>query len=78
MSMYENKILHRVIRKLAGWAVWSFFSEVHIIGEENVPLDGPLIVYVPSYLTVGTRVLTAVTRVATHHNMMLDPAVLCQ
>ncbi|OCB87279.1 hypothetical protein A7U60_g5607 [Sanghuangporus baumii] len=56
--MAENKVLHRVLRRLAGWAVWSFFSEVHIIGEENVPADGPLIV------------------VATHHNMMLDPAVL--
>ncbi|KAI5117860.1 hypothetical protein M0805_007703 [Coniferiporia weirii] len=56
--MSENKVLHRVIRRLAGWAVWSFFSEVHIIGAENVPEDGPMIV------------------VATHHNMMLDPAIL--
>lgn len=54
----DAKILHRVIRQLAGWAVWSFFTEVHIIGEENVPRTGPLIV------------------TATHHNMMLDPAVL--
>ncbi|THH02962.1 hypothetical protein EW145_g6650, partial [Phellinidium pouzarii] len=56
--MSENKVIHRVIRRLAGWAMWSFFSEVHIIGEENVPVDGPMIV------------------VATHHNMMLDPAIL--
>ncbi|KII92721.1 hypothetical protein PLICRDRAFT_696028 [Plicaturopsis crispa FD-325 SS-3] len=54
----DSKVLHRVIRRLAGWAVWSFFTEVHIIGGENVPRDGPLIV------------------TATHHNMMLDPAVL--
>lgn len=44
--MSENKVLHRVIRRLAGWAVWSFFSEVRIIGEEHVPTDGPMIVLV--------------------------------
>jgi glycerol-3-phosphate O-acyltransferase / dihydroxyacetone phosphate acyltransferase len=43
--MADNKVLHRVLRRLAGWAVWSFFTEVHVIGGENVPLDGPLIVY---------------------------------
>ena len=42
----NNKALHRVLRKLAGWAVWSFFSEVHIIGAANVPSDGPMIVFV--------------------------------
>jgi glycerol-3-phosphate O-acyltransferase/dihydroxyacetone phosphate acyltransferase len=56
--MAEAKVLHRVIRKLAHWAVLSFFTDVHIVGGENVPKDGPIIV------------------VATHHNMMLDPAVL--
>ncbi|KAL4078255.1 hypothetical protein V8B97DRAFT_1865729 [Scleroderma yunnanense] len=40
----EPKMLHRVIRKLAGWAVWSFFTEVRVIGAENVPKDGPIIV----------------------------------
>ncbi|KAJ8695889.1 hypothetical protein PTI98_005799 [Pleurotus ostreatus] len=52
------KVLHRVIRRLASWAVWSFFTEVHVIGGENVPKHGPIIV------------------AATHHNMMLDPAIL--
>ncbi|KAH7916613.1 hypothetical protein BJ138DRAFT_1139465 [Hygrophoropsis aurantiaca] len=56
--MSDSKSLHRVIRRLAGWAVWSFFTEVHVIGGENVPTEGPIIV------------------TATHHNMMLDPAVL--
>ena len=44
--MSENKLLHRAIRQLAGWAIWSFFSEVHLIGEENVPKEGPMIVCV--------------------------------
>ncbi|ETW82495.1 hypothetical protein HETIRDRAFT_458415 [Heterobasidion irregulare TC 32-1] len=35
-----------------------FFTEVHVISEENVPRKGPLIA------------------TATHHNMMLDPAIL--
>lgn len=40
------KVLHRVIRRLASWAVWSFFTEVHVIGGENVPKHGPIIVSV--------------------------------
>jgi hypothetical protein len=40
----EVKVLHRVIRQLAHWAVVSFFHRVHIIGAENVVQDGPLIV----------------------------------
>ncbi|EKM54873.1 uncharacterized protein PHACADRAFT_124278 [Phanerochaete carnosa HHB-10118-sp] len=42
--MSEAKIIHRIIRRVAGWAVVSFFSEVHVIGEENVPRDGPIVV----------------------------------
>ncbi|KAI0075672.1 hypothetical protein K474DRAFT_1624234 [Panus rudis PR-1116 ss-1] len=56
--MDDLKIIHRVIRRVTGWAVQSFFTEIRVIGEENVPKDGPLIV------------------TATHHNMMLDPAIL--
>jgi 1-acyl-sn-glycerol-3-phosphate acyltransferase len=43
-AMPDAYILHRVVRSLAGWAVWSFFTEVHVIGGENVPKDGPIIV----------------------------------
>lgn len=50
--MSDSMILHRVIRRLAGCAIWSFFSEVHIIGEENVPKDGPLIVCVLVYFVL--------------------------
>lgn len=56
--MDDNKVLHRVLRQIARWAVYSFFTEVHVISEENVPRKGPLIA------------------TATHHNMMLDPAIL--
>ncbi|GJE90098.1 glycerol-3-phosphate-acyltransferase [Phanerochaete sordida] len=56
--MSDAKIIHRVIRRVAGWAIVSFFSEIHVIGGENVPRDGPIIV------------------TATHHNMVIDPAVL--
>ncbi|KAF8070166.1 glycerol-3-phosphate-acyltransferase [Lyophyllum atratum] len=54
----DPKVLHRLIRQISGWALSSFFSEIRVIGGENVPKDGPIIV------------------TATHHNMMLDPAVL--
>ncbi|KZT04264.1 glycerol-3-phosphate-acyltransferase [Laetiporus sulphureus 93-53] len=50
--------LHRFLRQIAAWALVSFFTEIRIIGGENVPRNGPIIV------------------IATHHNMMIDPAIL--
>lgn len=41
---FVEMLLHRITRKLATWSVSSFFQEIHIIGEENVPVDGPIIV----------------------------------
>ncbi|KAG1751287.1 uncharacterized protein EDB91DRAFT_1104513 [Suillus paluster] len=57
--MSDSKVLHLVIRRIADWSLWSFFTEVRVIGGENVPDDGPLI-----------------SCTATHHNMMIDPAIL--
>ncbi|KAF6761167.1 hypothetical protein DFP72DRAFT_880302 [Ephemerocybe angulata] len=57
-SSSDFMLLHRIIRFIAGTAANSFFTEVRVIGEENVPKEGPIIV------------------TATHHNMMLDPAIL--
>ncbi|OBZ70864.1 Glycerol-3-phosphate O-acyltransferase 2 [Grifola frondosa] len=54
----QSSGVHSVLRGIAGWAVVSFFTEIHVVGGENVPEHGPIIV------------------TATHHNMMLDPAVL--
>ena len=48
--MSDAKLLHRTIRRLAKWAVWSFFTELHVIGSENVPKDGPIIVYASLHL----------------------------
>jgi hypothetical protein len=44
--MDTDYILHRIIRRIASWAVYSFFTEVRVIGGENVPMNGPIIVYV--------------------------------
>ncbi|THH14024.1 hypothetical protein EW146_g6264 [Bondarzewia mesenterica] len=98
--MEDNKVLHRVLRGIASWAVYSFFTEVRVIGEENVPRHGPLIVYVASssLFPLTSRLERASGGVcgvcilgraggacrhdalristATHHNMMLDPAIL--
>ncbi|KAJ7678666.1 glycerol-3-phosphate-acyltransferase [Mycena rosella] len=60
MSSGELQVLHRALRYMSGLAAASFFTEVRVIGGENVPKDGPIIV------------------TATHHNMMLDPVILCQ
>ncbi|RDB16781.1 Glycerol-3-phosphate O-acyltransferase 2 [Hypsizygus marmoreus] len=54
----DPKVLHRLLRQISDWALSSFFTEIRVIGGENVPKDGPIIV------------------TATHHNMMLDPAIL--
>jgi hypothetical protein len=44
--MDTDYILHRIIVRIASWAVHSFFTEVRVIGGENVPANGPIIVYV--------------------------------
>lgn len=90
--MDTDYILHRVIRRIASWAVYSFFTEVRVIGGENVPLNGPIIVYVSLSIDLRPGILNnthvvpgcldlmliARFRTATHHNMMLDPAILCR
>lgn len=45
-SYSERKTLHRLIRYVSGVAATSFFTEIRVIGGENVPSDGPIIVYV--------------------------------
>ena len=88
--MDTDYILHRILRRIASWAVYSFFTEVRVIGGENVPVNGPIIVYVflstfsprilyNSYVVPGCLDLMLMPgfRTATHHNMMLDPAILC-
>lgn len=42
-AMSEAYLAHRIIRRIASWAVVSFFTEIHVIGSENVPRDGPII-----------------------------------
>jgi glycerol-3-phosphate O-acyltransferase / dihydroxyacetone phosphate acyltransferase len=44
--MDTDYILHRILRRIASWAVYSFFTEVRVIGGEKVPMSGPIIVYV--------------------------------
>lgn len=76
--MDEDYLLHKVLRRFASWAVNSFFTEVRVIGGENVPANGPIIVYVVfSRLVTSMMRLAFACRTATHHNMMLDPCVLC-
>ncbi|CAK5265816.1 unnamed protein product [Mycena citricolor] len=40
----DLQLLHRVIRYMTGVAAASFFTQVHVIGGENVPREGPIIV----------------------------------
>jgi hypothetical protein len=50
--------LHLFIRKIADAGIASFFREIRVIGEENVPLDGPVVLY--EHLTLHTRVMLTV------------------
>ena len=48
----NSKVLHRFLRGIANLALHSFFTEVRVIGSENVPRDGPIIACV-SHLPSG-------------------------
>ncbi len=44
--MDTDYFLHKIIRRIASWAVHAFFTEVRVIGGEHVAANGPIIVYV--------------------------------
>jgi len=71
----ELKIVYRAMRKLSGWVVWGWYSEVYIEGSENLLETGPLIVYVSR---LGNDRLLRCDRVSTHHNEMIDIAALSE
>jgi hypothetical protein len=41
-------IVYVILRKIADWSLSHFYTAVHIDGRENVPKDGPLLMYVRS------------------------------
>ena len=41
----ELKLVYRGLRQISDWAL-RFYSDVYVDGVENVPKDGPVIVYV--------------------------------
>ncbi|KAF8625412.1 hypothetical protein AX15_005376 [Amanita polypyramis BW_CC] len=43
-SHSDRKVLHRLIRYVSGMAAASFFTEIRVIGGENVPRNGPIII----------------------------------
>ena len=47
--------IHLLIRKIASAGLASFFREIHVIGEENVPSDGPVVLY--EHHTLHTRLM---------------------
>ena len=38
-------LVYRVLRRISKWTL-AFYSEVYITGQENVPSDGPVLLYV--------------------------------
>jgi hypothetical protein len=74
----DLKILHRALRYMSGAAAATFFTEVRVIGGEGVPKDGPIIVYALFSAALTVNSSCNGRRTATHHNMMLDPVILCE
>ena len=80
LPMDADYLLHKILRCLASRAVYNFFTEVRVIsrwGEcaskwSHHSVRGPF-----SSLVMSTMRLAIACRTATHHNMMLDPCVLC-
>lgn len=48
----EPKLVYRSLRKISEWTLTGFYSEIYVTGQENIPEDGPLIVYVANYMDV--------------------------
>ena len=48
LTMTEAYVAHRIIRKLAHWGVWAFFTRFQVINGENMPDGGPVILWVSS------------------------------
>lgn len=46
--MTELKLVYRGLRQVSDWAL-RFYSEIYVDGQENVPLDGPLIMCVSEF-----------------------------
>ncbi|KDQ07170.1 hypothetical protein BOTBODRAFT_120414 [Botryobasidium botryosum FD-172 SS1] len=54
-------VSHRIIRRIARWTVISFFSEIEVIGEENVPKTGPIIIACNHHNMIVDPVMLSVT-----------------
>lgn len=46
---------HTILVAIANFAIESFFKEIKIVGEENVPLEGGVILYVSLSLACGQQ-----------------------
>lgn len=75
----QLKLVYRALRKISDLFVSGYYSDVYVEGEENVPSQGPLIMYVGSScgdpgmsLTLTLFILSA----STHHNEIIDIAAL--
>ncbi|KAJ3508497.1 hypothetical protein NMY22_g16594 [Coprinellus aureogranulatus] len=82
----ELKLVYRFLRQVSDWVVDNYYSEVVVDGVENVPLHGPIIMYVRFDITLrhasgdgrSRKAIFAfgLTRASTHPNEMIDIACL--
>ncbi len=48
----ELKLVYRALRKISDWSL-AFYSEKLVLGQEYVPKDGPLIMWVTTLLELS-------------------------
>lgn len=70
----ELKLVYRFLRKMSDWEIAGYYSDVHVQGYENVPKDGPVIMWVK--YTLNSIETTELHSAATHHNELIDIATL--
>ena len=72
------RLVYRTLRRLSKWLL-AYYSEVHVSGQENVPRDGPVILYVHTTCCVlFSKPAETSSRICSHHNEILDIATLCK
>ena len=77
-------LVYRSLREASDWML-NYYSEIGVLGQENIPREGPLLMLVYSQtwtegtaLNPGTMLTIALLfSVACHHNEVVDIGALC-
>lgn len=80
----EWKLVYRTLRLISDWTLSGFFSEVCVVGTENVPKEGALILLsrlrfsIESVRANAFLIMMLYNSTPCHHNEIIDIATLCE